>query len=573
MGCCQSNRVGDDQSEPIRSIDNKQIKNTNASKSSYVNRQQVPIDTDELNEIEAWKKTIESLMGNSKLKSYVLSKSLRNLRTINELLAHLRNAPATNQTEKAWSIYLWITDNIKYDFESFKYGQMTYEQNIPDNVLLNGKSVCDGYSRLFQELCQQLGLECEKITGYAKGYGYTIGQVIESANHAWNSVKIDDKWHLVESTWGAGYIINEQFSKNFNPYYFMTPAQLFLNEHYCEEYQLQKQKITLDQFFKMPQVKISFHLNGLRNLTFDTSSYEAVTNPVFVEFAAPKQTSISVELKTENGERISDSVLIQRDSKSQIFGVFVFLPEMKRNYKIELFAMNSQKDETYTYAAEYLISRLKDSPLKFPSYQIKFDEYNLEFISPNSRLLHATESIIKMEYSHPSTVQIIADLRDSNDKIIENAVFIQKNNMGNSELLIGLSNRHEKYYVNIFAKKDKSQPSFAYVTKFWIIGTNRLKSNDPIKFTTVYNRDKLDFKLISPLDYNITANKEYEFKYSIENVSEVALADSASDWVNLKLENNLWYLKYAFKVRGSLKLLAKPKNDSNFFAVCSYQIE
>ena len=72
MGCCQSNRVGDDQSEPIRSIDNKQIKNTNASKSSYVNRQQVPIDTDELNEIEAWKKTIESLMGNSKLISYVL---------------------------------------------------------------------------------------------------------------------------------------------------------------------------------------------------------------------------------------------------------------------------------------------------------------------------------------------------------------------------------------------------------------------------------------------------------------------------------------------------------------------
>jgi hypothetical protein len=308
-------------------------------------------------------------------------------------------------------------------------------------------------------------------------------------------------------------------------------------------------------------------------LTFNSSSYEAETNPAFIEFSAPKQTSISVELKSENGQRISDSVLIQRDSKTFNYGIFVFLPDIKRQYKLELYAMNSQKDESFTYAAQYLINRVKDNILNFPSYQIKFDKYNLEFISPRSQLLNATEKIVKMECSHPSTTEIIADLRDSNDKIIENAVLIQKNDMGNFELLIGLSNRHSRHYVNIFAKNDKSQALFDYVTKFWIIGSNKLKSNDLIRFTTVYNRDKINFKLISPLDYSLIANKECEFKYSIENASEVAFVEASSNWVHLKQENNLWYLKHVFKVRGPLNLFAKPKNDSKFFAICTYQIE
>jgi hypothetical protein len=178
-----------------------------------------------------------------------------------------------------------------------------------------------------------------------------------------------------------------------------------------------------------------------------------------------------------------------------------------------------------------------------------------------------------MECSHPSTTQIIADLRDPYDKVVENAVFIQKNDVGNFELLIGLSNRHSKHYVNIFAKNDKSQALFDYVTKFWIIGSNKLKSNDLIRFATVYNRDKINFKLISPLDFSLTANREYEFKYSIENVTEVAFVDAASVWVHLKLENNLWYLKHIFKVRGPLNLFAKPRNDSNFLSLCTYQIE
>jgi hypothetical protein len=558
MGCCQSNRVQDIQSEPIRTSNIKYpIKDNNGTTRSH-----------QINDFEIWKKKIEILMGNSKLKKYVLSKSLRNVQTIDELVTHLKNAPTTNQTEKAWSVYLWVTDNIRYDFESFKYDRITYEQNIPENVLLNGMCVCDGYSRLFQQLCQQLGLECEKITGYAKSYGYKMGQAIHAANHAWNSVKVDNKWYPVESTWGAGCIINEHFSKKFNPYYFMTPAHIFLDDHYSEEH-----NITLEQFFQMPQLRINFHLSELRNLTFGTFFYEAETNPVFVEFGAPKQTSILVELKSEDGEKISDSVLIQRDAKTLNYGVFVFLPDIKRKYNMELYAMNSQKDETFSYAAGYLITRLGDSSLKFPNYQIKFEEYNLEFISPRSQLLDATERILKMEFSHPSTTEVIADLRDPNDKIIENAIFIQKNDMGNSELLVGLSNRHSKYYVNIFAKKDKSKEMYDYLTKFWITGTKKLKSNDLVNFTIVYKNDKLDFKLISPFNYNLKANKEYEFKYLIGNTSEVALVDSASNWTFLKLENNIWYYKNAFKTRGPLSLLAKPKNEQKFDYLCTYQIE
>jgi uncharacterized protein (TIGR03000 family) len=41
--------------------------------------------------------------------------------------------------------------------------------------------------------------------------------------HAWNAVKLDGEWHLVDATWGAGGIKDKQFVKKFKDYYFLAP--------------------------------------------------------------------------------------------------------------------------------------------------------------------------------------------------------------------------------------------------------------------------------------------------------------------------------------------------------------
>ena len=57
-------------------------------------------------------------------------------------------------------------------------------------ALLNGKCVCAGYAAAFTLLAQEAGLESIVVTGYLDG----------SLAHAWNKVKIDDEWQIVDVT-------------------------------------------------------------------------------------------------------------------------------------------------------------------------------------------------------------------------------------------------------------------------------------------------------------------------------------------------------------------------------------
>lgn len=69
-----------------------------------------------------------------------------------------------------------------------------YDLNAPMSqsaysALVKGRSVCAGYARAFQYLMQQLGIPCYYCTGYA------------GEDHAWNIVKLDDRYYNVDVTW------------------------------------------------------------------------------------------------------------------------------------------------------------------------------------------------------------------------------------------------------------------------------------------------------------------------------------------------------------------------------------
>lgn len=62
-------------------------------------------------------------------------------------------------------------------------------------ALNEGKAVCDGYSKLFYFLCRMNGIDCVLVTGSATN---TAG---DTEDHAWNKVKINDKWYAIDVTW------------------------------------------------------------------------------------------------------------------------------------------------------------------------------------------------------------------------------------------------------------------------------------------------------------------------------------------------------------------------------------
>ena len=146
--------------------------------------------------------------------------------------AHLRLA-AKDEWEMARAIYDWVCLNIAYDTGAYFSG--IQGDVSAGSAFLTGKSVCSGYADLTLELAKLLGLEAVSIDGYAKGYGYSAGEKITQKNHAWNAIRIDGEWKLMDTTWGAGAIDeNRRFRRQLSHAWFAMDPQLFFYTH-CPE--------------------------------------------------------------------------------------------------------------------------------------------------------------------------------------------------------------------------------------------------------------------------------------------------------------------------------------------------
>lgn len=105
--------------------------------------------------------------------------------------------------QKANAIYNWITHNIAYDVNAmYKLGNN--EDDKVAKALKTKKAICGGYAELYTALCKSVGLSSVAIEGYAKDFIFDNGDEMYIPRHAWNAVRIDGNWELVDATWGAG---------------------------------------------------------------------------------------------------------------------------------------------------------------------------------------------------------------------------------------------------------------------------------------------------------------------------------------------------------------------------------
>ena len=84
--------------------------------------------------------------------------------------------------EKERYVHDRLLEKAEYNV-SAKMNQSAY------SALVNGESVCAGYSRAMQHIMIQLGIPCYYCTGYA------------GESHAWNIIKLGSKYFNVDTTW------------------------------------------------------------------------------------------------------------------------------------------------------------------------------------------------------------------------------------------------------------------------------------------------------------------------------------------------------------------------------------
>lgn len=202
---------------------------------------------------------------------------------------------ATNEVEKTRALFIWIASRIKYD--EYAYAKGVPVTKDPLQVLKRKKAVCEGYSELFYTMCRLAHLECETITGYAKGRGYTVQSHFKQSNHQWNRVKLNGTWELFDVTWArtkSGLEKNTFSSNSEKAYaYFAIDPKIMVLTHYPLDTDLLylDTKPTLEDFEAYPYIDISFFFLG-----FDVQHVwqKLTTNAAFT---FPEVFSTNLEIK------------------------------------------------------------------------------------------------------------------------------------------------------------------------------------------------------------------------------------------------------------------------------------
>ncbi len=110
---------------------------------------------------------------------------------VDELLAELDLWDADDYG-KITGVYDYLCDNITYDYDNL-YDNEYLLKHTAYAALINKTSVCQGYALLFYRLMLELDVDARVIFGIGNG-----------GAHAWNIVKLDDKYYNLDSTWDAG---------------------------------------------------------------------------------------------------------------------------------------------------------------------------------------------------------------------------------------------------------------------------------------------------------------------------------------------------------------------------------
>ena len=182
-----------------------------------------------------------------------------------------------NEYQKAKQIYNYICSEISYDY--ITSGESTYNLNenqayFLEGVFLNQNAVCDGKSKAYSLLCNI------RVTAINDKY----------QGHAYNYIKIFDKWYLSCTTFGS-----HRMELKENEYYIVPSLNMFLTNYqtpYASNWGYDskmhediKEKIEsqfnfelsiIDNLNSFKEIIESYHLNSLLNIEVEFQYFKDI---------------------------------------------------------------------------------------------------------------------------------------------------------------------------------------------------------------------------------------------------------------------------------------------------------
>ena len=319
--------------------------------------------------------------------------------------------------EKARIIYTWIARNIAYDAQAFQKRQNSYYS--PEEVLQHRRAVCAGYANLYQALGKAMGLEVVTVEGFAKGVD-ADESTSERPNHAWNAVKIDGSWYLVDVTWGAGNLNNGRFQRQFKPVYFATPPSQLIYTHrpQLDLWQMLPEPYDRGRFLALPRLTPEFFRLGLGLLDANQYRLRANTGRATITLKAPPNIIFQASLKQQNRSLAQTQTFVQRNgNRAEINLAF----PAAGTYQLEIYAkstgnstnVNSSRGQMLPLVATYEITTTQ-AGVSFPKTYLSHAEHNAYLYTPVAPSLPRNQATI-IEIRVPNALEVAAIDQKTNE--------------------------------------------------------------------------------------------------------------------------------------------------------------
>ncbi|KAJ7317176.1 hypothetical protein JRQ81_003338, partial [Phrynocephalus forsythii] len=451
-----------------------------------------------------------------------------NVRNSVENLVNTLLQMAHSDLEKVRAIWVWICHHIQYDVKG--YHDMTKTSCEPADVLRSGKSVCSGYAGLFEQMCSIAGVRCKKLSGFSKGASYQPGKVFNGeSDHAWNAVYLNGSWHLLDSTWGSGYVDDSctKFTFMYNEFYFLTHPALFVNDHFPEEeaWQLLRQKLTLQQFERNVWYRSKFYSLGLLSSSAETSIIETENGKATISIEGRAPTIFIFEL---NGAKEHGLMTLQRNGMT-----LEVYPPHTGTHRLSIFAKASEdKEEKYSSVLEYsLRCSAVGKGLLLPKALIQpvgpswlSEEKGILEASPRNPVVHTEDGCCVVTITRSKNLEVFATLDSDSSPLSEDARrrHIWTTCRG-SQVEFKTHLPHAGHFAfHVWAKPAHVAGSHCCALSYLLSCPN--KSVMWPVFPEAYGDWEEGYELVTPLAGILPANRQVEFKLKLPGVSEASVA-------------------------------------------------
>ncbi|XP_062825417.1 kyphoscoliosis peptidase [Anolis carolinensis] len=500
-----------------------------------------------------------------------------NVRNSVENLVNVLLQRAHSDLEKVRAIWIWVCHHIEYDVEGFH--NEAKRSCAPADVLRSGKSVCAGYAALFEQMCSIAGIQCKQVSGFSKGYSYRPGKVFNGeSDHAWNSVHLDGRWHLLDSTWGSGTVDDScaNFTFRYNEFYFLTHPALFINDHFPEDqkWQLLKQPLTLQQFEKNAHFRPKFYTTGLVESSAKTIAIETENGKatIFIESRVPVLFLVSL-----NGAKEHCLMMLQKN------GVLLEVyPPQTGTHRLEIFAKaNKDTEKEYSSVLEYSLKcRSVDRSISLPRALIQpvgpswhSEENGILEALPDCPIIRSDDGRCVVTFTRKKNLDVFATLDSDSSTVPEDIRrrHIWKTCQGSQvELKINLPHSGD-FALHIWAKK-ASDPGSHQCALSYLLSCPNKSVMWPV-FPLTYRNWEENYELVSPLAGILPANRQVQFKLKMPGVDEASV-QCGKTYPLTHRGDDFWegdcHTSGSSKVR---VMVSQNANDNTFWSVLEYKVE